>query len=110
MQQEGFSGDNLEMVIALLQDFEVVSEAIQKVSADTMRSIYSTCLRQIIRQGGPNLGWQDIWNGDHLQYDDLEGFDIIYLSIEVIKDQLGNFMQEILLQLGLQPPAQTTSR
>ncbi len=103
-QEQGSNLDGLEMVIALLQDFEVVAEALQKVPVDTMRDIYAVCLGRIIRQGGPGLGWQEIWNIDHLQYDDIEGYDVIYFTIEVIRDQLGNFMQEILSQLGLQPP------
>lgn len=104
-QQQGSNLDGLEMIIALLQDFEVVAEALQKVPAETMREIYGVCLGRIIRQGGPGLGWQEIWNIDHLQYDDIEGFDVLYLTFEVIRDQLGNFMHEAMSQLGLQPQA-----
>lgn len=110
MQQEGSNLQGLEIIIALLQDFEVVAEALQKIPAETMREIYATCLSRIVRQGGPNLGWQEIWNIDHLQFDDLEGFDVMYFTIEVIKDQLGNFISEILSTLGLPSPMQTTSR
>lgn len=88
-----------------LGSFERLAQAISRVPPDEMRQIYNECMRHLLRQGGEGLGWQEVFNpmSGMLMYDDIDGLDVMTLSVEVIKDQLGNFMQGAQLSsfLGL---------
>lgn len=80
-----------------LGSFERLAKAISQVPPDEMRQIYNECMRHLLRQGGEGLGWQEVFNpmSGMLMYDDIDGLDVMTLSVEVVKDQLGNFMQGV---------------
>mgnify|MGYP005812727975 CR=1 FL=1 len=96
-----FRSSSLEMIVAFLQDFDTLSLVLEKVPAETMREIYEVCMSRLMREAGKDRGWQKLWANGQFMYDDIEGFDVIYLSFRVIQDQLGNFIKEALSAFGL---------
>jgi hypothetical protein len=93
------SDEGRAMAIDLaLSSFELLAQAISSIPTKEMRIIYEECMRHLVRQGGEGRGWQDVFNeqAKALMFEDIEGVDVMVLSIKVIQDQLGNFIKGAL--------------
>jgi len=87
-----------------------VAEVLQKMPVEITQSIYRDCLRHLFRQSRDGGGWQIVWEdrANRLMYEDIQGFDVLILCSEVVKDQLSNFITGALSKFSFAPPAQPT--
>ena len=92
----------IESLRTTLHQAAQITSLLQIMPTSVAESVYRDCLRCVERQGGEGLGWQKIVNPEtgSLLYQDIEGVDVLLLTVEVIKDQLGNFMQRALSTLS----------
>lgn len=102
LEQNDTSVNNL---VSMLSDFETIVEALEKVPAKDVREIYDACLSRLLRQADNKTGWQVVWNNGTLMFEDIEGFDVIALTIEVVKDQLGTFIPNAMQTFGMSQAA-----
>jgi hypothetical protein len=89
-----------------------VAAVLQKMPLDVTQSIYRDCLRHLQRQSNDGGGWQIVWNdrANVMMFEELQGFDVLILSSEVVKDQLANFITGMLSKFSFRPRSQPTTR
>lgn len=99
----GSDGNKADILDAMLPNIERIMAVMAKMPEQDLQYIYRECLRHLLRSGGSEsgMGWQEVWNEQNNRplFDDIQGFDILILSVEVVKDQLENFMSGVLSML-----------
>jgi hypothetical protein len=85
--QSGISADLTDFLPAL----GPITNALAKISDDDANYIIFTCLEVVSRQSGEK--WSRITSGMNLMYDDIDMPTMLRLVVEVLKVNLGSFMQ-----------------
>ena len=97
--QDGNLAKDMLGVSQLLGPF---ADGLANMSDETSEYVLSTCL-SVVRRQATGGNWAPVWNkqAKSCMFDDMDLGDLIQVTIEVIKDSLGPFIQGLLMsQMG----------
>ena len=90
--------DQGERPAGVLDALEPIALAVAGLKDDDVNYIVAACLTAVDRQSGP--GWQQVWNkaAGRAQFEDIQtnGYLMIRIAVEVIKDNVSNFFPGLL--------------
>lgn len=92
----GESGDLFSNTEKLAESLQPFAEAIADMDDAKAEYVIGTCLSVVQRQNGQ--GWTNVWNvqANCSMFDDMDMSVMLPLVIQVIKDNLGSFMNGLL--------------
>lgn len=78
---------------SLVPGLQSAAQAIADLPDEQFRYLQNECLMQVQRSRGGDTGWTPIWNkaAGQLQFQDLEGHEILLIVTEVLKHEVGPF-------------------
>lgn len=78
---------------ALVPGLQSAAQAIADLPDEQFQYLQNACLQQVQRQRSNDTGWMPIWNptANTLQFQDLEGHEILLIVMEVLKNEVGPF-------------------
>ncbi len=91
---------------ALARDVSAFTDVFRDTPDEAMHKIVASCLGTLRRRVG-DVGWQIVYNPDSNRpmYSDIDGWDVLIFCIQVVTDQIGNFLLGVLSAVtsGLRP-------
>ena len=81
---------NIEMLVPGLTS---AAEVLAGMPDEEFEYIQNACLAQVERERSAGTGWVPIWNNQakSLQFQDIEGHEILLIVVEVLKQELAPF-------------------
>jgi len=75
-----------------------ISHVLAAMNDETTDYIIATCLKAVQRRedGGQQAAWANVSNGAQIMYADIELLGMVRLVVAVLRENLGDFMRELI--------------